>query len=780
MPKTKISEFSATPANNTDIDSINIAEGCAPSGINDAIRELMAQLKDFQTGAVGDSFNGPVGTTTAAAGAFTTLSASSTATLSGLTASTALALDASKNIVSVTNTGTGSNVLATSPTLVTPILGTPTSATLTNATGLPIATGVSGLGTGIATALAVNTGSAGAPVLFNGALGTPSSGTATNLTGLPLTTGVTGTLPTANGGTNLTSFTSGGVVYASSSSALATSSALTFNGSTLSTTGNIQVQLTKSFFAYTSDYGIGTPDSSGLQIFYGLSDSLRFGTRNSGTFTETMRLTETSLYTASGINVGFGTSSPQEKLQVNGAILTTGSLSAVRTSAASLDFLSGNTRFISMGADASTKGGFIWYNSTNAAVTEGMRLDSSGNLGLGVTPNTWTLGKSFSVGDVGSAVFGFGGYNSLTSGAYFNSGWKYSSSSSSQKPALFVASDGAFSWSTAAAGTAGNAISFTQAMTLDASGNLMVGATSSSAIANKNIDVNGTGDAALVVRVGGTTTSYLYSTAGTTILGTASTIPLVFNTNNAERARISSDGTFRVKGAGTAGSTDAFQVSGSATASAVSIDSSGNLLVGTTSSSFRFVVANSSASAMVYVGPASLSTSGGENAADAMMKFRADSTTTRSINAAGTINASGADYAEYMTKASDFNVAKGDVVGVDSQGKLTNVFSNAISFVVKSTNPSYVGGDTWGSGFDDDAEGLEAARQLVDRIAFSGQVPVNVFGAIAGQYIIPINDNGAIKGQAVSNPTFEQYQSSVGKVIAIEADGRARIIVKVA
>jgi hypothetical protein len=780
MPKTKISEFSATPANNTDIDSINIAEGCAPSGINDAIRELMAQLKDFQTGAVGDSFNGPVGTTTAAAGAFTTLSASSTATLSGLTASTALALDASKNIVSVTNTGTGSNVLATSPTLVTPILGTPTSATLTNATGLPIATGVSGLGTGIATALAVNTGSAGAPVLFNGALGTPSSGTATNLTGLPLTTGVTGTLPTANGGTNLTSFTSGGVVYASSSSALATSSALTFNGSTLSTTGNIQVQLTKSFFAYTSDYGIGTPDSSGLQIFYGLSDSLRFGTRNSGTFTETMRLTETSLYTASGINVGFGTSSPQEKLQVNGAILTTGSLSAVRTSAASLDFLSGNTRFISMGADASTKGGFIWYNSTNAAVTEGMRLDSSGNLGLGVTPNTWTLGKSFSVGDVGSAVFGFGGYNSLTSGAYFNSGWKYSSSSSSQKPALFVASDGAFSWSTAAAGTAGNAISFTQAMTLDASGNLMVGATSSSAIANKNIDVNGTGDAALVVRVGGTTTSYLYSTAGTTILGTASTIPLVFNTNNAERARISSDGTFRVKGAGTAGSTDAFQVSGSATASAVSIDSSGNLLVGTTSSSFRFVVANSSASAMVYVGPASLSTSGGENAADAMMKFRADSTTTRSINAAGTINASGADYAEYMTKASDFNVAKGDVVGVDSQGKLTNVFSNAISFVVKSTNPSYVGGDTWGSGFDDDAEGLEAARQLVDRIAFSGQVPVNVLGATAGQYIIPINDNGAIKGQAISNPTFEQYQSAVGKVIAIEADGRARIIVKVA
>jgi len=84
MPRTKISEFSATAASNTDIDSINIAEGCAPSGINDAIRELMSQLKDFQTGAVGDSFNGPVGSTTASTGAFTTLSASSTLGVTGV------------------------------------------------------------------------------------------------------------------------------------------------------------------------------------------------------------------------------------------------------------------------------------------------------------------------------------------------------------------------------------------------------------------------------------------------------------------------------------------------------------------------------------------------------------------------------------------------------------------------------------------------------------------------------------------------------------------------
>ena len=55
MPKTKISEYSSTAADNTDIDGINLAEGMLPSDVNNAIRELMAQLKDFETGAGGDS-----------------------------------------------------------------------------------------------------------------------------------------------------------------------------------------------------------------------------------------------------------------------------------------------------------------------------------------------------------------------------------------------------------------------------------------------------------------------------------------------------------------------------------------------------------------------------------------------------------------------------------------------------------------------------------------------------------------------------------------------------
>lgn len=95
-----------------------------------------------------------------------------------------------------TATGSGAPVRATSPVLVTPALGTPSSGTLTNCTGLPISTGLTGATTGTGDLVFATS-----PTLVTPALGTPTSGVLTSCTGLPLATGVTGALPIANGGT---------------------------------------------------------------------------------------------------------------------------------------------------------------------------------------------------------------------------------------------------------------------------------------------------------------------------------------------------------------------------------------------------------------------------------------------------------------------------------------------------------------------------------------------------------------------------------------------------
>lgn len=252
-------------------------------------------------------------------------------------------------------------------------------------------------------------------------------------------------------------------------------------------------------------------------------------------------------------------------------------------------------------------------------------------------------------------------------------------------------------------------------------------------------------------------------------------------------------------------------------------------------------------------------------------------TTNRSLNASGTINASGADYAEYMTKAPKCGaIQAGQIAGINADGQLVDTWADAVSFLVKSTNPSYVGGDSWGSpealgiqrpvlpalqiaeytgapypgqepaapavpsgSAAADAETLyqeqlakyqeakatydralaayqadyaayaekiesdrqdfdaitmpayqvelakfeqvlEAARQRVDRMAYCGQVPVNVTGAKPGQYVVPVQDGAGIAGQLVNADaiTFDQYRRAVGIVQNILPDGRANVRVK--
>jgi len=101
MPKTKISEYSTTNSANTDIEGINIDEGCPPSSINNAIRELMVHLKEFQTGASGDAFTFAGGTLM-----------SGTNTISG-----AAVISGNINSSGTTNTFSGGNILSGTNTI---------------------------------------------------------------------------------------------------------------------------------------------------------------------------------------------------------------------------------------------------------------------------------------------------------------------------------------------------------------------------------------------------------------------------------------------------------------------------------------------------------------------------------------------------------------------------------------------------------------------------------------------------------------------------------------
>lgn len=366
MPKTKISEFSATANSNTDINSINIAEGCAPSNINDAIRELMAELKDFQAGTKGDSFNGPVngtvGATTPASGAFTTLSSTGNTTLG----------DASGDTVTINGTTTFVNV---NPTL--------------------------------------------------------SAGTAN------------------------------GVLYLNGSKVATSGSALTFDGTTLSnSTSGTPFSLNRTGAATAL---IELKQSGTVGSYLGTSGSNDMIFFN-GSASELMRI--------NGTGLGIGTSSPANKLHINSGASTTAALiESTGTSVFTGLKNSGSIAYI--GAD--NTGAFLVQTPGSGFSTK-LTVDSSGNLGLGVTPSAWQSGrKALQVGNASINSFS-NSQNQLGANFYYDgTNNKYISSDFST---VYQQLSGQHQWYTAASGTAGNTITFTQAMTLDASGNLLVGATS--------------------------------------------------------------------------------------------------------------------------------------------------------------------------------------------------------------------------------------------------------------------------------------------------------------
>ena len=183
-----------------------------------------------------------------------------------------------------------------------------------------------------------------------------------------------------------------------------------------------------------------------------------------------------------------------------------------------------------------------------------MTLDSAGNLGLGVSPSAWSTGKAFEIGHVGNAIFDVASSQlTITQNAYYNGGYKYGASTTASR---YDQGAGSHIWWTAPSGTAGNAITFTQAMTLDASGNLGVGTTSPSARIDL-VKASGSGDVGKWSLSGGAA-CYMYAggsvagifdganSAGNGIYFGGSSVDIRFQGSGSERARISSTGGFSV------------------------------------------------------------------------------------------------------------------------------------------------------------------------------------------------------------------------------------------
>jgi hypothetical protein len=349
---------------------------------------------------------------------------------------------------------------------------------------------------------------------------------------------------------------------------------------------------------------------------------------------------------------------------------------------------------------------FSLYNQTDSILS--LVADASGNLGLGVTPSAWGSNfKAQQLGNYGAFIAAQTNQPQVHIGAnafYNGTNWTYINNSQATR---YYQASGSHVWETAGAGT--GTITFTQAMTLDASGNLGVGSTNPSVTGyGKAVRLQGTGNAAYEV-TDGTVTTVMVSTAGSLgVVRTDSNHPLVFGTNGTERMRIDTSGRLIVGASSATGSNQVEIQTGLTNGLWVqtgSISSSnyiadfrngsntpvlqltadnttlvnGNLLVGTTSGTSYKLNLKTSAASQSAIGTAGTS---GDTAFQSILisKFDNDSTTSQNfiqfqINNGGAncgkITANGANTAAFGS-TSDQRV-KENIVELPSQ--LANIMA---------------------------------------------------------------------------------------------------------
>jgi len=258
--------------------------------------------------------------------------------------------------------------------------------------------------------------------------------------------------------------------------------------------------------------------------------------------TGTLSSTTGANFATSSGNVGVGTTVPSRKFVVSNA----GALGYE----------------IDPTASTGTEVEILAYNRSTSAYKPIRTYASEhslmgGNVGIGVTPSAWSLGKAVELNNVGNAVWGITGEVYTTQNCYYNGGWIYGATGAASR---YVLSAGQHQWYRAASGTAGNAITFTQAMTLDASGNLLVGGTSASYSSSGRgvINLSGSASGLLGFQIGGVAKGYVGHFDSSMQIWNEASSPILFGTNATERARIDSSGNLLVGKTDTSFSSNGF------------------------------------------------------------------------------------------------------------------------------------------------------------------------------------------------------------------------------